>query len=86
MSQTYTYGNTVLSLWQASVAEVQRRHVSVQSRMAPATSQGVAIAAQPAPADLMAPVGGSAVPPMRDKVAHGWGTRQTLYRVEYQRT
>jgi hypothetical protein len=46
----------VLSLWQASVAEVQRRHASVQSRMATATSQRVAIAAQPAPADLMAPV------------------------------
>ncbi|MGA2249157.1 metallophosphoesterase family protein [Terracidiphilus sp.] len=56
MSQTYTYGNPVLSLWQASVAEVQRRHASVQSRMATATRQRVAIAAQPAPDDLMAPV------------------------------
>jgi hypothetical protein len=55
MSQSYTYANPVLSLWQAAVAEVQRRHTAVQNRMATATSSRIAMAAQPAPDDLMAP-------------------------------
>lgn len=33
MSQLYTYSDPVLSLWQAAVAEVQRRHRSMQARM-----------------------------------------------------
>ncbi|MFP5226363.1 MAG: metallophosphoesterase family protein [Acidobacteriota bacterium] len=55
MSQPYTYANPVLSLWQAAAAEVQRRHASVRSRMATATARRMAMAAQPAPDDLMAP-------------------------------
>ncbi len=33
MSTMYTYSDPVLSLWQAAVAEVQRRHQSMQNRM-----------------------------------------------------
>jgi hypothetical protein len=62
MSQPYTYANPVLSLWQAAAAEVQRRHASVQRRMATATSRRMAAAAQPAPDDLIAPVRLIAVP------------------------
>lgn len=56
MPQAYTYANPVLSLWQSAVAEVQRRLESVQSRMARATSQRIALAALPPQDDLMAPV------------------------------
>jgi len=45
MSNLYTYSDPTLSLWQAAAAEVQRRHKSVQSRMAPATQNRLALAA-----------------------------------------
>ena len=54
MFQDYSFRNPVLSLWQASVAEVHRRRQSVQSRMAGATPN-VAPAASTQVADLMAP-------------------------------
>ena len=56
MSQPYTYANPVLSLWQAAVAEVQRRRVSAPNRMATATSERTGVAAGPAQDDLSAPL------------------------------
>ena len=63
MSNVYTYSDPTLSLWQAAVAEVHRRHNSVQDRMAPETQNRMAVAAsQPGAApqllsmdELMAP-------------------------------
>lgn len=60
MPNLYTYSDPTLSLWQAAVADVQRRHASVQSRMAPATQSRMALAptgavAPPSEDDLMAP-------------------------------
>jgi hypothetical protein len=49
MSNLYTYSDPVLSLWQAAVAEVHRRHNSVQSRMAPATQNRIAAVATASP-------------------------------------
>jgi hypothetical protein len=51
----YTYSDPVLSLWQAAVAEVQRRHDSVRNRMATATSNRMALMAVRAQNDLMSP-------------------------------
>ncbi len=60
MSNLYTYSDPTLSLWQAAVAEVQRRRASVQNRMDPATKGRMALAVgktAPAPSadDFMAP-------------------------------
>jgi Calcineurin-like phosphoesterase len=52
----YTYSDPVLSLWQAAVAEVQRRHASVTNRMAMATSSRLATTPVPAQNELMSPV------------------------------
>ena len=54
MFQDYSFRNPVLSLWQASVAEVHRRRQSVHSRMA-AAMPNIAPAASTQVADLMAP-------------------------------
>ncbi len=60
MPNLYTYSDPTLSLWQAAVADVQRRNQSVQSRMAPATQNRMSsapngAAAPPTEDDLMAP-------------------------------
>lgn len=60
MPNVYTYSDPTLSLWQAAVADVKRRHASVQSRMAPATQGRMTLApndaaAPPTKDDLMAP-------------------------------
>jgi Calcineurin-like phosphoesterase len=57
MSNLYTYSDPTLSLWQAAVAEVHRRHDSVQSRMAAATKDRMALAPPTllSQDDLMAP-------------------------------
>jgi hypothetical protein len=56
MSQSYSYRNPVLSLWQAAVAEVRGRRESVQARMATVTTQRVAMRPLAAADDLMSPV------------------------------
>ena len=56
MSNRYTYSDPTLSLWQSAVAEVQRRHASVQNRMAVATSNRMTQPTLLAADDLMAPV------------------------------
>ncbi len=56
MSQTYSYRNPVLSLWQAAVAEVHGRRDSVQMRTAMVTSQRVPVRPLAASDDLMSPV------------------------------
>ncbi len=55
MSQSYTYANPVLSLWQAAVAEVQRRHESDPSGMSTATGMRMSLVAMLPQDDLMAP-------------------------------
>lgn len=62
MSNRYTYSDPSLSLWQSAVAEVQRRHASVQNRMALATSNRMAQLPLLAADDLMAPVHQLGVP------------------------
>jgi len=56
MSQIYTYSDPTLSLWQAAVAEVQRRHQSAQSRVAAALSEQVSLTPLLSEATLMSPV------------------------------
>lgn len=55
-TNSYTYSDPVLSLWQSAVAEVQQRKQSVQSKMALATSKRIAQPARPAVDALMSPV------------------------------
>jgi hypothetical protein len=55
MPQDYSFRNPVLSLWQASVAEVHRRRQSVRSRMAAVTTGNIVPAAMTKVDDLMAP-------------------------------
>jgi hypothetical protein len=55
MSKVYTYSNPVLSLWQASVAEVHRRHASIQNRMGALPPGSAATPSLLDPDTLMAP-------------------------------
>lgn len=52
MTNLYTYSDPTLSLWQAAVAEVQRRHAAGQDRVTVAPTNA---AATPTVDDLMAP-------------------------------
>jgi hypothetical protein len=65
MSNSYTYRDPTLSLWQSAVAEVHRRRSSVQRRMADSTTKRFAARALDSADDLMSPVfliGNSASP------------------------
>ena len=77
MSQSYTYANPVLSLWQAAVAEVHRNHAVDPAPMTPAISLRVDTAAAPAlnsiralmaPASLIADSIGAGQTPSLDSI------------------
>jgi hypothetical protein len=55
MSKAFTFRNPVLSLWQASVAELHRRRQSVRNRMTPQAAQAYAPSSPTIVDDLMAP-------------------------------
>lgn len=55
MSQHYAYQNPILSLWQASVAEVHRRRASVHARMNSATATRLVTPPLAIQDDLMTP-------------------------------
>ena len=70
MSKAFTFANPVLSLWQASIAEVHRRRQSVRNRMTPQAAQAYSPRPQRSCRILMAPahtvaeaVGKSSSPP-----------------------
>ncbi len=55
MSKAFTFANPVLSLWQASIAEVHRRRQSVRNRMTPQAAQAYSPPSPTIVDDLMAP-------------------------------